>query len=121
MSAWEDLVTFLPTADLARADRFYAGVLGLPLMVDQGTCRIYRVAQGASIGVCAHLEPTPASGVITTLVTDDVDGWHAALEEAGADVEAPPQHNERFGIYHFFVLDPDGNRLEVQRFEREPG
>lgn len=37
-------ITFLPVADLQRSAAFYEGALGLPLVVDQGTCRIYRVS-----------------------------------------------------------------------------
>jgi len=27
-----------------------------------------------------------------------------------------PSVNERFGIYHFFLKDPDGHRVEIQKF-----
>lgn len=40
-------ITFLPVADLQRSAAFYEATLGLPLVVDQGTCRIYRVCGGA--------------------------------------------------------------------------
>ena len=117
MKAWDSLVTFLPAADLDRSHRFYNEVLGLELWLDQGTCRIYRVNDGALVGLCRHIEPRPAAGVITTLVTEDVDGWYERLVGAGAAIEDGPDHNETFGIYHFYVTDPDGNRLEVQRFD----
>jgi len=35
-------ITFLYTRDLATTARFYEQVLGLPLAVDQGDCRITR-------------------------------------------------------------------------------
>ena len=47
-----EFITFLYVEDLERSDRFYAGLLGLPLVVDQGACRIFRVAAGAYLGVC---------------------------------------------------------------------
>ena len=37
-------ITFLPVADLNRSAGFYEGALGLFPVVDQGTCRIYRVS-----------------------------------------------------------------------------
>ena len=40
-------ITFLPTADLAATDAFYTGLVGLPLVRDQGVCRIYGTAPGA--------------------------------------------------------------------------
>ena len=34
-----------------------------------------------------------------------------------ADIaEAEPQVNEKYNIYHFFLRDPEGRKLEIQRF-----
>ena len=55
--------------------------------------------------------------MIVTLVSDDVDGWYQRLVAAGVDFEKPPSRNERFGIYHVFLNDLDGNLLEIQHFE----
>jgi len=30
--------------------------------------------------------------------------------------EGAPQISERYNIYHFYARDPDGRRLEFQRF-----
>jgi len=116
-------ITFLYTRDLERADRFYRGTLGLELALDQGRCRIYRVRPGAYIGLCARQAPaaTPetASGsdcVVLTLVCPDVEGWAEVLADRGAELEGPPEINPAFGIFHFFLRDPDGHRLEIQRF-----
>lgn len=114
---FDQQVVFLPTSDLERADRFYRELLGLPLVLDQGVCRIYRTGPQGFLGVCGHLAVGPAAGVIVTLVTDDVDGWYQRLVEAGVDFDRPPSRNDRFGIYHVFLNDPDGNVLEIQRFE----
>jgi catechol 2,3-dioxygenase-like lactoylglutathione lyase family enzyme len=114
---FDQQVVFLPTSDLARADRFYREVLGLPLVLDQGVCRIYRTGPQAFLGVCEHLAGAAGGGVIVTLVSDDVDGWFERLGAAGVSFEAPPSHNEKYKIYHVFVHDPDGNVLEIQRFE----
>lgn len=112
-------ITFIYVADLERSAAFYEQTLELPLAVDQGGCRIYRVVGGGYLGICHRAETAPATGrVIITFVTDDVDGWHQALIARGIQVDHPPAHNERYGIYHFFLRDPDGYLLEVQRFER---
>lgn len=116
MTPFTALVTFLPVADLDASHKFYAEGLGLPLALDQGSCRIYRVGVGGFLGVCEHLGDE-SGRVITTLVTDDVDGWYQRLVDRGVMLESPPQQNAQFGIYHFFVDDPSGNRLEVQRFD----
>jgi catechol 2,3-dioxygenase-like lactoylglutathione lyase family enzyme len=46
-----------------------------------------------------------------------LDGWHVRVTAAGARADGAPRENPRYGIYHFFFFsDPDGHRLEVQRF-----
>ena len=108
-------ITFLHVEDLAASAAFYGGVLGLDLVRDQGACHIYRVTPTAHLGLCDHRDPEP-SGVIITLVTDDVDGWAARLAAAGHVIDGP-HVNERFAIRHLFVRDPDGHLVEVQRFD----
>jgi catechol 2,3-dioxygenase-like lactoylglutathione lyase family enzyme len=51
-----------------------------------------------------------------TLVSEDVDGWYDRLKGRGISIEAKPTLNPTFNIYHFFLRDPDGYLLEVQRF-----
>ncbi|MHC4947681.1 MAG: VOC family protein [Planctomycetota bacterium] len=116
-------ITFCPTPDLEATARFYEDVLGLPLALDQGTCRIYRVTGSAYLGFCHRPGAVASEGLILTLVTDDVDGWHERLAARGAAIEAPPRLNPTYRIYHFFVRDPAGHRVEIQRFEdpRWPG
>lgn len=111
------LVTFLHVDDLDRADHFYRAQLGLELVTDQGACRIYRVAEGGYLGVCSHAGPAKPDGVIVTLVRDDVEGYCDEIAARGIAFEKPVMHNERFGITHAFVRDPDGHLVEVQRFD----
>lgn len=114
---FDSLIGFFGTKDLLATDHFYAHVLGLPLDKDQGTCRIYRVTEGGLLGFCRHIEPTatPRSPIIT-LVTDDVDGVYQRLAAAGVEMSHLPAVNPKFNIYHFFVADPNGYTVEVQRF-----
>ena len=49
---FDQQITFLYTRDLAATARFYEDVLGLPLTVDQGDCRIYRVSRDGYVGFC---------------------------------------------------------------------
>ena len=110
-------VTFLYTADLEKTAVFYETVLELPLVLDQGACRIYQVGGGSFLGFCRHLNSGELSqGVIITLVSEDVDGWYAYLRDKGVTFEKEPQLNEQFNIYHCFLRDPNGYLLEIQRF-----
>lgn len=119
MSRFAQAVTFLRVSDLARTHAFYHGQLGLEWVLDQGVCRIYRVAGDAYVGFCTTLNASAApheTGVILTLVTDDVSGRYAALRDGGVVFEQPPRHNPKFNIEHCFLRDPDGYLLEIQRF-----
>ena len=103
--------------DLARTADFYGNVLGLPLAADQGSCRIYRVSRGGYVGFCEHISaPDRPESVIITLLTEDVDGWHRSLESIGVIFETKPAENPSFRIYHCFLRDPNGYRIEIQRF-----
>jgi catechol 2,3-dioxygenase-like lactoylglutathione lyase family enzyme len=110
-------VTFCYTADLEKTARFYEEVLGLPLALDQGACRIYRVAGRAFLGFCRREEAARPEGIILTLVADDVDGWARRLLERGVVLEKPPAFNPAYNIYHCFLRDPSGYLVEIQRFE----
>ncbi|MBN1582557.1 MAG: VOC family protein [Anaerolineae bacterium] len=114
-------ITFLYTRDLQTTAQFYETVLGLSLVLDQGACRIYRITADAYLGVCerdnALRQPTDgSSNVIFTLVTPEVDAWYTHLETLGVVFEQKPVFDERYGIYHCFLRDPNGYLIEIQRF-----
>jgi len=114
---WDGFIAFFGTKDLEATHQFYHVLLGLPLYIDQELCRIYEVRDGAYVGFCTH-HPTipPEISPMITLVTNDVDGIHRSLTHAGVETEAPPKVNPRFHIYHFFARDPNGYRVEIQKF-----
>lgn len=114
---WDGLVAFMHTSDLESTHRFYHEILGLPLYRDQGACRIYRVRTDSYLGFCTHFPKTNPDGIILTLLTDDVDDLYERLCTAPeVQVQEPPKVNSRFAIYHFFVRDPDGYKIEIQKF-----
>jgi len=115
-------ITFLYTRDLAKTARFYEEVLELPLVLDQGGCRIYRINGEAYLGFCERdfapekPEGEQPRGVLFTLVTQEVDAWYAHLRERGVPFDKTPAINEAYGIYHCFARDPNGYVIEIQRF-----
>lgn len=117
--SFQEQIVFVYVQDLEPADRFYGGVLGLDLVLDQGGCLIYQVAGSAYLGICDRPERAGIEGSLVTLVTGDVDEWFERLVNAGAEIIRPPQHSAEYQIYNFFARDPDGNRLEIQRFDDE--
>lgn len=115
-------ITFLSTPDLAKTASFYEQIMGLPLKLDQGTCRIYQVGQTAYLGFCqreaaAAVPSAPdAHSPILTLVTPSVDEWFEYLSHRGVAFEKTPTTNPRYNIYHCFLRDPNGYLIEIQRF-----
>lgn len=115
-------ITFLYTRDLETTAHFYNEIMGLPLKLDQGSCRIYQASQTSYIGFCerqdAPNEP-PAPGlhqVILTFVTQEVDAWYDCLSRRGVVFEEPPSVNTEYNIYHCFLRDPNDYLIEIQRF-----
>ena len=117
METYQSQITFLKTTSLEDTVWFYEDLLGLELALDQGVCRIYRVAEKAFIGVCKSEEKPDTTDVILTLVTDDVDGHYERLVEQGVVFDQIPTFNPKYNIYHCFLRDPNGYLIEIQRFE----
>jgi catechol 2,3-dioxygenase-like lactoylglutathione lyase family enzyme len=123
--ALDQQVTFLYAEDPEACWRFYEEMLELPLVQDQGSVRIYSVdGSRAFLGICkaraprASENPRVVGGVVFTLVTQDVEGWHAFLTAKGVHLPMTPTYSEAYRITHFFFNDPAGYTIEVQRFER---
>jgi catechol 2,3-dioxygenase-like lactoylglutathione lyase family enzyme len=110
-------IVFTYTDDLDRASRFCRDVLALEFVVDQGACHIFRLTDESYLGVC-HLPDRPQgkAGVTISLVSDDVDGWHAFLAAKGVHFVREPETSSDFGVYSALFLSPDGYRIEIQRF-----
>jgi catechol 2,3-dioxygenase-like lactoylglutathione lyase family enzyme len=140
MPPFDAQITFLYTRDLEGTARFYEQTLGLPLKLDQGSCRIYRTSPDGYLGFCqradapgantspgANASPGTDAGpgaasdhgagqVILTLVTPEVDNWYERLRDRGVVFEKPPAENPTYRIYHCFLRDPNGYLIEIQRF-----
>ncbi len=111
-------ISWVYCEDLAATCRFYQETLGLRQVMDQGAARIFQAASGAFIGVCRAVEGRVAEprGSMISLVTDEVDAWHARLTAAGVKTRGRPRTLEAFGIYCFFAEDPNGYVIEFQQF-----
>jgi len=116
---FEGQITFLHTQDLAKTKTFYTEVLDLPLVRDQGTCLIFGVNNKAFLGFCTHIQQVPPErNIILTLVSDEVDAWYEALKSKDCEILEPPKYNNKYQIYHFFLKDPDGYWIEIQKFDQ---
>ena len=112
-------ISWVYTRDLDATTDFYARILELECSRDEGSARIFKTGDSAFIGgceVCANRVVEPEGGMIS-IVTDDVDAWYRRLIDNGLEIDQPPQRLERFGIYSFFVKDPNGYVIEFQQFD----
>ena len=111
-------ITFLYAIDLLETAAFYEDIMGFELVLDQKTCRIYRILSDAFLGICkrSNIEIDPGK-VIFTIVTPEVDAWYEFLSDKGVNFEKPPLFNPQYKIYHCFIRDPNGYLIEIQRFE----
>ncbi|MEM6635048.1 MAG: VOC family protein [Pseudomonadota bacterium] len=111
-------ITFLYYKDLAGAMAFYEDVLGLTLAIDQGWSKIYRIADGAHVGLVDESRGMHKSAetkpVQLCLRVPDVDAWRdwcIAHEVAGL---SQMFQNDQLGIRAFVFDDPEGYQIEVQ-------
>lgn len=116
MTSVDGFIAFYPCVDLERTRHFYEVILGLELVRNQKTCLIFKTAQEAFIGFCKHEDVSSHKGLIITLLTDEVDEVYTHLKSHSIETEHEPSLNEFYGIYHFFAKEPNGYRLEIQRF-----
>lgn len=49
-------ISWVYTNNLSRSHIFYADLLGLQLLKDEGSARLYQTVPGAAIGVCEAFE-----------------------------------------------------------------
>ena len=110
-------ITFCRVPDLAATQMFCEDQLGLPLLLAQAECVIYKVSEQCAWGFCQAQESLPAEPLpVLTFVTDEVDEWYSYLIQRGVLVDGPSRKNELYRIYHFYAETPGGWRLEVQSF-----
>ena len=108
-------------ADTDRALDFYVGTLGFEKVVDEPMgpgmrwVEVSVAGTETTIALAPPPQGQPAGGTQTGICLDttDVDGAHAALKEARADVD---DEVTRYGgpvPPMFWLRDPDGNSLIV--------
>lgn len=112
----QSLILFGYAQDIEAQVAFYRDYLQFSVARDQGDCIILRAANAAYLGFCRRPGKTiDPNSVIITLVRDDVDEVYSHFMQNGIEA-APPVLNEKYAIYHFFVRDPAGYLVEVQKF-----
>ncbi len=107
------IVPDLRATDPAAGTDFYAEVLGLELVMDQGWIVTYAdpANPSAQLSVMSHDATAPVVPD-ASIEVDDVDAAHAAAVARGAEI-VHPLTDEPWGVRRFFVREPGGRVLNV--------
>jgi predicted enzyme related to lactoylglutathione lyase len=115
-------ITFFYYRDLPAAMAFYEDVLGLELAIDQGWCKIYRICQGAHVGLVDETRGmnrwSPEKPVQLCIRVPDVDAWYAYAKAQGLSDLSRLFVNDALGIRAFVFRDPEGYQIEIQSTTR---
>ena len=115
-------ITFFYYRDLPAAMRFYEDVMGLALAIDQGWCKIYRICDGAHLGLVDEAHGMnkwqPVKPVQLCIRVPDVAAWYAYAQEEGLDNLSKLFINDALGIRAFVFNDPEGYQIEIQSATR---
>lgn len=121
--AIENSVIFFPCKNIEETSLFYREKVGFPEVQVQsgGICRIYDTGYGY-VGFCQYDDGRPIPGGPTGVCISlnchdeaDVDRQYQVMVERGCEIISPPQHQQKFPVYAFFVKDPSGYKVEFQR------
>jgi putative glyoxalase/bleomycin resistance protein/dioxygenase len=86
----------------------YGPVVGLKAADAEG-------GPGADLWLAPAMDPAPVHLALTAATAEQVDAFHTAALAAGGRDNGVPGERPHYhpGYYAAFVLDPDGNNLEV--------
>lgn len=116
-------ITFFYYRDLKAAMAFYESVLGLTLAIDQGWSKIYRICDGAHVGLVDEgrgmHKSHPVKPVQLCIRVEDVDAWYAYAKDQGLAELSELFESDALGIRAFVFDDPEGYQIEIQSATRE--
>lgn len=107
----------LKVRDLAACERFYADLLGMVVEWRPDEDNVYltsgmdNVALHRSDDIADAGQRLDHIGFILR-TPEDVDAWHAFLDEHAVPIGAPPR-THRDGARSFYCHDPEGNTVQM--------
>jgi lactoylglutathione lyase len=115
-------ITFFYYQDLPRAMAFYEDVMGLPLAIDQGWCKIYQICPGAHVGLVDEAKGmnkwAEVKPVQLCIRVPNVDAWYEYCTGLALDNLSELFVNDQLGIRAFVFNDPEGYQIEIQSATR---
>jgi predicted enzyme related to lactoylglutathione lyase len=117
------VITWFYYRNLPRAQKFYEEIMGFQMDVDQGWSKIYKIRDGAYVGLVdgahGYHKANNIKPVILCLNVKDANTWHRKLMENGLEIEEQPRESERLKVKVFMFKDIEGYTIEIQ--ETMPG
>lgn len=121
------VVTLFYYDDVRRAVDFYQRVVGLKKVVDLGWCALFEIHGPAHLGVIdgarGSQRPVPGNnkGALLMLETDDLEGCHQRMKQAGAAGPTTTiRHNPASRTNEFKIYDPEGYAIEFFSWIQPP-
>jgi catechol 2,3-dioxygenase-like lactoylglutathione lyase family enzyme len=117
----QPIIAFVATCDPVRARKFYAEVLGLPLVSEEMPFALVFDVQGIMLRVTIVQELTPAGYTVLGWCVPGIAQAAKALKEAGVQFERyPGMKQDELGVWTSpsgakiaWFNDPDGNTLSI--------
>jgi len=99
--------------------RYNENIMGFEMEVDQGWSKIYRIRDGAYVGLVdgahGYHKANNIKPVILCLNVKDADAWYEKLKKNGLDIEELPRESERLKVKVFMFKDIEGYTVEIQQ------
>ena len=119
----QKIMAFAATTDAAKAKAFYGGVLGLPLLSDDGFALAFDAA-GTMLRVQIVQEVAAAPYTVLGWHVSDIAATARALQAAGVRfARYPGMAQDDLGVWQSpagskvaWFTDPDGNTLSIAQF-----
>ena len=113
-------VLWLYYRDLPAMERFWEGLLGVDLLVDQGWAKVYPASRTGFIGLVdgergLH-EATDDKSVTVSFFTPDVAAWRLRTGRLGLEARSPELGTESGRVSTWVAFDPEGYFLEWDTF-----
>lgn len=110
--------------DIPAMQRFYEGVLGFDMIVDQGWTKIYRVGPTGYFGLVDQSRGmhryTDDKAVTMSFITADIGAWFTYLSKHGGIELRHDEVVEEEAYRAFVAYDPEGYYLEWDVFNDVP-
>ena len=126
MLADASIAGFVPVRDLAAAEKFFSGRLGLLVLENNGFALVLAAAGGATVRCALTPDMKPQPFTILGWDVPDIEAAVAGLAAAGiAPVLYPHFDQDEHGIWNapggdriVWFNDPDGNNLSLAQHGR---